>query len=72
MTTNFLELATTLKYLRAKWLPEKKVNFTPWDHVQSHLINVSLHHSQQWMDGEQVWTDSGQSWMDDGQTHICV
>ena len=29
MTTNFLELATTLKYLGAKWLPEKKVNFTP-------------------------------------------
>ena len=23
MTTNFLELATTLKYLGAKWLPEK-------------------------------------------------
>ena len=41
------------------------------DHVQSHLINVSLH-SQQWMDGEQVWTDSGQSWMDDGQTRTCV
>ena len=30
MATNFLELATTLKYLGAKWLPEKKVNFTPW------------------------------------------
>ena len=29
MTTNFLEVATTLKYLGAKWLPEKKVNFTP-------------------------------------------
>ena len=29
MTTNFLELATTLKYLGAKWLTEKKVNFTP-------------------------------------------
>ena len=24
MATNFLELATTLKYLGAKWLPEKK------------------------------------------------
>ena len=24
MTTNFLELATTLKYLGAKWLPQKK------------------------------------------------
>ena len=29
MTTNFLELATTWKYLGAKWLLEKKVNFTP-------------------------------------------
>ena len=30
MATNFLELATTLTYLGAKWLPEKKVYFTPW------------------------------------------
>ena len=29
MATNFLELATTLKYLGAKWLPDKKVNFKP-------------------------------------------
>ena len=29
MATNFLELAATFKYLGAKWLPEKKVNFTP-------------------------------------------
>ena len=29
MATNFLELATTLKYLGAKWLPGEKVNFTP-------------------------------------------
>ena len=29
MATNFLESATTLKHLGAKWLPEKKVNFTP-------------------------------------------
>ena len=29
MVTNFLELATTLKYLGAKWLPGKKVNFMP-------------------------------------------
>ena len=28
MATNFLELAITLKYLGAKWLPEEKVNFT--------------------------------------------
>ena len=31
MATNILELATTLKYLGAKWLPGKKVNFTPWN-----------------------------------------
>ena len=30
MATNFLELATTLKYLGAKWLLGKKVNFIPW------------------------------------------
>jgi len=30
MATNFLDLATTLKYLGAKWLPGKKVNFTHW------------------------------------------
>ena len=30
MATNFLELATTLKYLGAKGLLEKKVNFMPW------------------------------------------
>ena len=35
--TNFLELATTLKYLGAKWLPEKKVNFTPWGGVHVFL-----------------------------------
>ena len=29
MATNFFELATTLKNLGAKWLSEKKVNFTP-------------------------------------------
>ena len=29
MATNFLELAITLKYLGAKWLPGKKGNFTP-------------------------------------------
>ena len=29
MATNFLELATILKYLGAKWLWGKKVNFTP-------------------------------------------
>ena len=33
MATNFLELATTLKYLGAKWLPEKKVNFTPCSRI---------------------------------------
>jgi len=31
MATNVLELATTLKYLGAKWLRGEKVNFTPWN-----------------------------------------
>ena len=35
MITNFLELAITLKYLGAKWLLEKKVNFTPWPTIES-------------------------------------
>ena len=39
MATNFLELATTLKYLGAKWLPEKRVNFTPC------YLTVALHFS---------------------------
>ena len=40
MATNFLELATTLKYLGAKWLPGKKVNFTPCScHL---LVNENL------------------------------
>ena len=38
MATNFLELATTLKYLGAKWLPGKKVNFTPCCRLLSHLL----------------------------------
>ena len=29
MATNFLELATTLKYLGAKWLPGKKLILHP-------------------------------------------
>ena len=29
MATNFLELATTLSYLGAKWLPEKKLILRP-------------------------------------------
>ena len=39
MATNFLELATTLKYLGAKWLPGKKVNFTPCRYVNWLEIN---------------------------------
>jgi len=35
MATNVLELATTLKYLGAKWLPGRKVNFTPCRHEKS-------------------------------------
>ena len=30
MATNFLDLATTLENLGARWLLEKKVNFVPW------------------------------------------
>ena len=33
MATDFLELATTLKYLGAKWLPGKNVNFMPCSQV---------------------------------------
>ena len=29
MATNFLELATTLTYLGAKWLPQKKLILRP-------------------------------------------
>ena len=47
MTTNFLELATTLKYLGAKWLPEKKVNFTPC--IQLYNLN-KIHASHQFTD----------------------
>ena len=40
MATNFLELATTLKYLGAKWLPGKKVNFTPWEGSSQIIIQI--------------------------------
>ena len=39
MATNFFELATTLKNLGAKWLSEKKVNFTPWNVLNERWIN---------------------------------
>ena len=38
MATNFLELATTLKYLGAKWLPETKLILHP-DAVLFRCIN---------------------------------
>ena len=52
MTTNFLELATTLKYLGAKWLLEKKLILRPvpikkerrttkWWHVANFKITLS-------------------------------
>ena len=44
MATNFLELATTLKYLGAKWLPGKKVNFTPWSSNSNLVLWVALEH----------------------------
>ena len=34
MTTSFLELATTLKYLGAKWLPEQKLILRPENAVK--------------------------------------
>ena len=45
MTTNFLELATTLKYLGAKWLPEKKVKLIlrPGDVEISDFMQVTFH-----------------------------
>ena len=33
------EMATNLKYLGAKWLPVKKVNFTPWVFNMPYLKN---------------------------------
>ena len=33
MATNFFELATTLNNLGAKWLSEKKINFTPYPYI---------------------------------------
>ena len=42
MATNILELATTLKYLGAKWLPGKKVNFTPWVSLYVLLLVLSF------------------------------
>ena len=38
MVTNVLELATTLKYLGANWLPEKKVNLTPCQIQESDIV----------------------------------
>ena len=51
MATNFLELATTLKYLGAKWLPEKKVNFKPcflnlW--VKSQIVTIQMKATEQY------------------------
>ena len=40
MATNFLELATTLTYLGANWLPAKKVNFTPWCSITALSPNI--------------------------------
>ena len=42
MATNFFELATTLKNLGAKWLPEKKINFTPWVSIVPQIVKFSL------------------------------
>ena len=42
---NFLELATTLKHLGAKWLPGEKVNFTPITYT---LTNPTTSSITQW------------------------
>ena len=53
MATNFFELATTLKNLGAKWLSEKKMNFTPC--IKSLKADVSSisplsdAHSKSWL-----------------------
>ena len=53
MATNFLELATTLKDLGAKWLPEKKVNFMPciqWlVHGPMTSYNETVYRQVQWV-----------------------
>ena len=40
MTTNFLELATTLKYLGAEWLPEKKLILHSGSHCNQKTADV--------------------------------
>ena len=42
MTTNFLELATTLKYLGAKWLPEKKLILRPAMCFFQYLVHIAV------------------------------
>ena len=41
VATDFFKLATTLKYLGAKWLPEEKVNFTPCKYTFNWLFPES-------------------------------
>ena len=43
MTTSFLELATTLKYLGAKWLTEKKLILRPEYYCQTTVIIYMYH-----------------------------
>ena len=41
MATNFLDLATTLENLGARWLLEKKVNFVPWKVIDGLLATLN-------------------------------
>ena len=41
MAPNFLDLATTLQNLGARWLLEKKVNFVPCYFVSLHACNYT-------------------------------
>ena len=41
MATNFLELATTLKYLEGKLFLDKKANFTPW-YSTAFIPNITM------------------------------
>ena len=48
MTTNFLELASTLKYLEAKWLLEKKLILRPVTYLfKMKELNIIKHLEKQ-------------------------
>ena len=55
MTTNFLELATTLKYLGAKRLPEKKLILRP---LQVSFLERGENINRKFL---KIWEDEGGS-----------